>query len=82
MLQLGVIGCGVYPSVAVHSDALEHGRGAGSKSHDCLAVAGCPACHASFTRENLGRDGYMEAWAAAMARWLVWLWTNEKVRVS
>lgn len=81
MLQLGVDGCGANASVPCHSDALEHGRGAGSKSHDCLAVAGCPACHAAFTRERLGRDGYLQAWGRAMARWLAWLWSNGKVRV-
>lgn len=82
MLQLPVVGCGIHPSVPCHSDALEHGRGAGSKSHDCLAVPGCPACHAAFTRERLGRDDYLFAWGRAMSRWLVWLWANEKVRLS
>jgi hypothetical protein len=81
MLQLGVPGCGNDASVPCHSDALEHGRGAWHKSHDCLAVAGCPVCHAVFTREKLGRDGYLEAWRVAVARWLVWLWTNGKVKV-
>jgi hypothetical protein len=82
MLQLGVPGCGNHLSVPCHSDMLEHGRGAGHKSHDCLAVPGCPACHAAFTRENLERDGYAFAWARAMARYLAWLWTNDKVRVA
>ena len=66
-----------------HSDMLTHGRGVGHKSHDCLAVPGCPACHALFTRGNLGgADIYLEVWGQAMARYLVWLWENEKVRVS
>lgn len=82
MLQLGVPGCGNDASVPCHSDALEHGRGVGHKSADALAVAGCPACHAAFTRENLGREGYLEAWGKAMARYLVWLWTNDKLRVA
>lgn len=81
-LQLGVAGCGAHPSVPCHSDLLEHGRGAGLKSHDALAVPGCPACHEAFTRKNLGRKGYVEKWAEAIARYLVWLWKNGKVRVS
>lgn len=82
MLQLGVPGCGQYPSVPCHSDSLEHWRGVGHRSPDCLAVAGCPSCHAAFTRQHLGRAGYLEAWGRAMARYLVWLWENGKVRVS
>ena len=82
MLQLGVVGCGVYPSVPCHSDALRHGRGAGHKSADVFAVAGCPACHTAFTRANLGREGYEAAWLAAFERYLAWLWANGKVRVA
>lgn len=81
-LLLGGPGCGNDPSVPCHSDALEHGRGSGSKSHDALAVAGCPACHAVFTREHLGRSGYLEAWGKAMARYLVWMWATGRVRLS
>lgn len=82
MLLLGVKGCGNHPSVPCHSDMLAHGRGAGMKSHDCLAVPGCPACHAAFTRKRLGKEGYLTAWANAMARYLVWAWKNGKVRLS
>ena len=82
MLQLGVDGCGNYPSVPCHSDMLEHGRGAGHKSHDALAVAGCPACHAAFTRANLGRDGYKEAWIKAVIRYWLWMWTEGRVKVA
>lgn len=82
MLQLGQAGCGSNPSVPCHSDALEHGRGTGHKSHDCLAVPGCPACHGAFTRARLGRDGYLTAWREAMARYLVWLWENGRIAVN
>ena len=81
-LQLGVVGCGANPSVPCHSDMLRHGRGAGHKSADCLAVPGCPACHAAFTRANLGRDGYEAAWQRANEAYQVWLWENGKVRVA
>lgn len=81
-LRLGVPGCGVHASVPCHDDRLSSGRGEGYKSHDCLAVPGCPTCHAAFTRKNLGREGYEAAWCVAIARWLVWMWTNGKVRVS
>lgn len=82
MLRLGVFGCGAHPSVPCHSDMLRHGRGAGHKSHDCLSVAGCPACHAAFTRSKLGRDGYEAAWTVAYERYQVWLWENGRVKAA
>lgn len=82
MLRLGVAGCSTHPSVPCHSDMLRHGRGAGHKSHDAYAVPGCPACHAAFTRANLGRDGYETAWEAAFERWVLWYWENCLVRVA
>lgn len=81
MLLLG-LPCGRNKSVPCHSDMLRHGRGENHKSHDCLAVPGCPECHAKFTRQNLGREGYEEAWEMALERYIVWLWQNEKVRVA
>lgn len=80
-LQLGVKDCGKHPSVPCHSDMLAHGRGEGLKSHDALAVPGCPACHAVFTRKHLGKAGYLEKWAQAIALYLVWLWKNKKIQV-
>ena len=80
-LQLDTVGCGTNPSVAVHSDMLRHGRGAGHKGHDCLAVPGCPACHAVFTRARYGKAGYEEIWRNAFERYQVWLWTQGKVKV-
>lgn len=74
--------CGQFPSVPCHSDELRHGRGAGHKSHDCLAVPGCPDCHALFNRANLGRDGYERTWQHANEKYQVWLWTERKVRVA
>ena len=82
MLLLGEPECGVHPSVPCHSDMLRHGRGVGHKSEDVFAVAGCPACHAQFRREVLGREGYEDAWLAAFERYQVWLWTVGKVRVA
>lgn len=82
MLQLGAFGCGRDASVPCHSDMLRHGRGVGHKSHDCLAVPGCPGCHAAFTRGLQGHDAYEGVWMRAMERYLVWMWQNEKVRVA
>ncbi len=82
MLQLGVPGCGNHRSVPAHSDMLRHGRGVGHKSADIFAVPGCPACHAVFTREHLGRIGYEEAWLRAHERYLVWLWDEERIRIA
>lgn len=72
--------CGNYPSVPCHSDSLQDGRGIGHKSNDCLAVAGCPDCHALFTREHLG-DDYSVKHATSLKRYLVWMWENGKVKV-
>lgn len=82
MLQLGAAGCGRNKSVPCHSDMLRHGRGAGHKSHDCLAVPGCPPCHAMFTRKELGREGYEAAWSAAFERWVLWQWDQQRVKVA
>lgn len=82
MLLLASEGCGNNASVPCHSDMLRHGRGQGHKSNDCLAVPGCPACHAVFDRKHLGRDGYEAAWLAAFERYQVWLWQENKVRVA
>ncbi len=81
MLRLGAAGCGNDLSVPCHSDMLRHGRGVGHKSHDCLAVPGCPPCHAAFTRAALGASLYLDAWLMAFERYQVWLWENDKVRV-
>lgn len=82
MLRLGAPGCGTNPSVPCHSDMQRHGRGVGHKSHDVFAIAACPACHAIFTRANLGRDGYEAAWLVGLERYLVWLWSEGKVKVA
>lgn len=81
-LQLGIPGCGENPSVPCHSDMLAHGRGVGHKSHDCLAVAGCPACHEYFTRATFGREGYEATWKDAFVNYQLWLWENGKVKVA
>ena len=80
-LRLGAPGCGSNPSVPCHSDMVRHGRGVGHKSHDLFAVPGCPACHAIFTRANLGREGYELAWQIAFERYVAWMWNEGKVRL-
>jgi hypothetical protein len=82
MLLISTEECGTNPSVPCHSDLLRHGRGVGHKSHDCLAVAGCPTCHDLFTRKYLGSPLYEATWLAAMERYYVWLWRNGRVRVA
>ncbi len=74
--------CGNHPSVPCHSDQLSDGRGVGHKSHDCLAIPGCPDCHALFTREHMGKQAYQYVHARALKEYLVWLWQNNKVKVA
>lgn len=81
-LQLGTVGCGNHPSVPVHSDMLRHGRGVGHKSADLFAVAGCPACHAVFTRARWGRSGYEALWQEAFEKYQLYLWESGKVKVA
>jgi hypothetical protein len=81
-LRLTDNGCSNDPSVPCHDDQLSSGRGYGHKSHDCLAVPGCPVCHALFTRQHLGRERYTEVHASAFKAYQVWLWENRKVMVA
>lgn len=74
--------CGKNASVGCHSDMLRHGRGVGHKSADLYAVPGCPACHAAFTRERLGRAGYDEVWGRAFEEWMLWLWESGRIAVK
>ena len=82
MLMIADRGCSRDPSVPCHSDSLEDGRGVGHKSHDCLAVPGCPDCHGLFTRARLGREEYERVHARALKRYIVWLWENNKVKLK
>ena len=70
------------PSEPCHSDMIRHGRGEHHKSHDCFAVPGCHNAHLSFTRANLGKEGYHAAWIEAMERWILYLWISEKIRLT
>lgn len=65
-----------------HSDQLEDGRGEGHKSSDALCIPGCAACHALFTREHLGRQGYFEVHARALKRYIVWLFSTGRINVK
>lgn len=81
-LQLGVPGCGTEKSVPCHSDELRHDRGVGHKSHDWSAVAGCPACHAAFTREKVGKWEYDDIWLRAWEKYQAYLWENGLIKVA
>src|SRR5258706_6738858 len=81
-LLLETVDCGKDKSVPCHSDLLRHGRGVGHKSHDCLAVPGCPACHAVFTRKRYGRMGYEAIWADSFERYMIWLWESGRIVVK
>lgn len=72
--------CSNHASVPCHSDQLQDGRGVGHKSHDCLAIPGCPDCHAIFDRRHLGVD-YFVKHAMAFKRYMVWLWENGRIGV-
>ena len=73
--------CGNHASVPCHSEMLKHDRGVGKKSHPVFMVPGCPDCHAIFTRNYLGREGYEVLWAAAHDAWLKHAFDNGWIRV-
>lgn len=81
MLKLAPATCGQFPSIPCHSDMQRHDRGVGHKSHDCMAVPGCPDCHTLFTRK-LGRDQYEQIWLSAFEEYIVWLWENNLIQVT
>lgn len=70
------------PSEPCHSDMIRHGRGEHHKSHDCFAPPGCHNAHLAFTRSNLGKEGYFQAWVEAMERYILWQWVTGKVRLA
>ncbi len=70
------------PSEPAHSDMIRHGRGENHKSHDCFAPPGCHNAHLAFTRSNLGKEGYFQAWIEAMERYILWQWVSGKVRLA
>ena len=70
------------PSEPCHSDMIRHGRGEHHKSHDCFAPPGCHNAHLAFTRSNLGKEGYFQAWVEAMERYILWQWVSGKVRLA
>lgn len=82
MLLIAKQGCSVDKSVPCHSDMLRHDRGSHHRSHDCLAVPGCPVCHALFTRAHLGRELYEYTWQLANENYQVWMWTTGKLKVA
>lgn len=70
------------PAEPCHSDMIRHGRGENHKSHDCFAPPGCHNAHLAFTRSNLGKEGYFQAWIEAMERYILWQWVTGKVRLA
>ena len=49
MLQIpGVCNGNNETVVACHSNQLAHGKGMGTKAHDCFVAWGCSACHAAI----------------------------------
>lgn len=77
----GVCQSGVNPSVPCHSNLQRHGRGLAHKTHDCYAPAGCVACHFWLDAGKAPREEKEATFMAALERWILWLFQNEKVRV-
>ena len=73
---------GVDPSVPAHSNQQWHGRGMAYKSHDCFAVAACPACHDWLDRGPADRETKRDAFERALRKHILWLWEHELVKVN
>lgn len=79
MLQVpGVCNRDSATSVQCHSNLGMHGKGKGTKAHDCFSFSGCSACH--FWLDQDKHPSYEEKQAATMLalerqvqRWMQWL---------
>lgn len=71
------------PSVPCHPNWLEDGKGVGLKSHDDLAVPGCPSCHYQHDTGTIyTTEQKKEIHAHAHKRWWRWLLTSGKVTIK
>lgn len=79
----GVCRSMVNPSVPCHSNLQRHGRGYSFKSHDCFAVPGCNECHYELdSGKNLSREQKENYFMAALERYILWLWQNDRIMVA
>jgi hypothetical protein len=69
-----------WPSVPCHPKSLVLGRGFGSKSHDNLAVPGCPSCHAKW--DAMPPSDHFYVWCRAFPEWDTYRWRNGLVKVA
>lgn len=76
-------GCqtGKDPCVPCHPTHLTSGRGFAMKSHDNLAVPGCPWCHRIFDEDMKTAEAF-DIWIRAFTEWDVFRWVNGMVRVA
>jgi hypothetical protein len=69
-----------WPSVPCHPKSLALGRGLGRKSHDNLALPGCPACHAVW--DAMPGVEHFHVWCRAFPQWDTYRWRHGLVRVA
>ncbi len=73
---------GVHPSVPAHSNSQRHGRGVGHKSHDVFVAAACGPCHDWYDRGPAPREEKEARFARGLERYWLWLWRNDRIKVS
>jgi hypothetical protein len=69
-----------WPSVPCHPESLALGRSFGRRSHDNLAVPGCPACHAIF--DAMSGAEHFDVWVRVFPQWDTDRWRYRKVKVA
>lgn len=85
--ELGITGCigGTnpdHPSVPCHPNWQEHGKGVGMKTHDHLAVPGCPPCHWQLDFGTmLTTEQKKEVFEMAHRRWLSKLLSSGRIQI-
>jgi ferredoxin len=66
--------------VAAHSNLLEHGKGAGHKSHDCMSAWLCYRCHSEYDQgKTMTKDQKRDFILTMICRTNIRLWQLEMI---
>lgn len=65
--------------VAAHSNSSVHGKGMGTKAHDCFIAYVCYSCHSDIDQSNLTKEERDEIWNRAHRNTILYLFQNKIV---
>lgn len=76
-------GCQDGTIIPAHGNGSLFGKGFGIKAHDVFFAGLCGRCHAEYDQGNrMSREEKREFFLRAMMATWLWLWTNNRIRVS